>query len=140
MPEVADDALPPAAVYAEAIGAGAMWVVEGDDGAPVAFALVEQVDGDAHVEQLSLDPRWSRRGIGRALLDHVSDRARADGRPAVTLTTFVSVPWNAPYYRRLGFTALDDRDLGLGLGAILEAERRRWVGPRHARVAMRRPV
>jgi hypothetical protein len=50
------------------------------------------------------------------------------------------VPFNAPYYRRLGFVDVAERELGPGLAAILDAERDRWTGPAHARVAMRRPV
>ena len=38
-----------------------------------------------------------------ALIEHVAGWARAHGSPALTLTTFTEVPWNAPYYERLGF-------------------------------------
>ncbi len=41
----------------------------------------------------------------------------ADWAP-LTLTTFAEVPWNAPYYRRLGFRVLDDAALTPGLRAI----------------------
>jgi ribosomal protein S18 acetylase RimI-like enzyme len=143
MPEVADDPPPPRAEYERFSRSGDLWVVPAgpaDADPPVALALLEAVDGALHVEQLSVDPRWSRRGLGRALLDHASDLARADGQPAVTLTTFVDVPFNAPYYRRLGFEDVPEDELGPGLGAILAAERARFTGPRHARVAMRRPV
>jgi hypothetical protein len=34
----------------------------------------------------------------------------------VTLTTFRDVPWNAPFYRRLGFEVVDE--LPSGLAAI----------------------
>lgn len=135
MPEVADDALPPLSEYERYTRTGDLWVV-GDP--PVAFAIVEDLDANTHVDQLSLDPNWSRRGIGRSLLDHVTGLARAQGRPFVTLTTFVAVPWNAPYYRRLGFDEVPEDEMGPGLRAILDAERRRWTDRHHARVAMRR--
>jgi N-acetylglutamate synthase-like GNAT family acetyltransferase len=80
-----------------------------------------------------------RRGIGRALLDHVAALARARGAPALTLTTFAEVPWNGPYYARLGFEVWPDTAQGPGLAAIVARERARWPdGP--ARVAMRRRV
>ena len=34
--------------------------------------------------------------------------------PAVTLTTFRDVPWNAPFYTRLGFAMLDELTLPPG--------------------------
>jgi GNAT superfamily N-acetyltransferase len=41
--------------------------------------------------------------IGAALLDAVAERARAAGLDGLSLSTFREAPWNAPYYRRLGF-------------------------------------
>ena len=34
--------------------------------------------------------------------------ARSHGYGAVTLTTYRDVPWNAPFYERLGFSVLDE--------------------------------
>jgi ribosomal protein S18 acetylase RimI-like enzyme len=45
---------------------------------------------------VSVHPRCARRGVGRALIDHLADHARATGAPALTLTTFADVPWNGP--------------------------------------------
>lgn len=73
---------------------------------PAGFARVERVDGLAHLEQLSVHPDAARRGVGSALLTAVVDLASAHGFDAVTLTTFVKVPWNGPFYRRRGFTTL----------------------------------
>jgi hypothetical protein len=42
--------------------------------------------------------------------------------PALTLTTFTQVPWNAPYYARCGFRLLDDDFLAPGLRKIREHE------------------
>jgi ribosomal protein S18 acetylase RimI-like enzyme len=136
MPEVADDQ-PSLAEYEPYLARGDLWVVADP---PVAFVIVEMVDGNAHVDELSVDPQWSRRGIGRALLDHVTSLAEAGGLPAVTLTTFVSVPWNAPYYRRLGFEEIPESAVGRGVASILARERRHFTGSGHARVAMRRAV
>jgi hypothetical protein len=38
------------------------------------------------------------------------------------LTTFTDVPWNAPYYQRLGFRRLSDDKLTPGLRAIRARE------------------
>lgn len=59
--------------------------------------------------------------------------------PALTLTTFPDVPWNAPYYARLGFRVLADGDVGPQLRRIRAHEAELGLD-RWPRVAMRRPV
>jgi N-acetylglutamate synthase-like GNAT family acetyltransferase len=47
---------------------------------------------------------WTgRKRIGRQLIACVADHARTLGLTSLTLTTFRDVPWNAPFYARLGF-------------------------------------
>jgi hypothetical protein len=36
--------------------------------------------------------------LGAILIDHLGALADAEDRPALRLTTFRDVPWNAPYY------------------------------------------
>ncbi|MGC4807222.1 GNAT family N-acetyltransferase [Micromonospora sp. DT233] len=108
-------------------------------GEPVAFVVVDLVDGAAHVQQLSVRPDFARRRIGAALLDHVAAWAAGHGLPALTLTTFRTVPWNAPYYARCGFRELTRDELTPGLAAVLAAEAALGLDPA-ARVAMRRRV
>jgi GNAT superfamily N-acetyltransferase len=124
MPEVAEyDPWPlPLPDLEHSRAAGLLWVIPGDAGGPVAFLMGSQVDDCLHVEQLSVDMGSARRGLGRTLLEHAARRAAADGRPALTLTTFEHVPWNAPYYARLGFRILDDAEVTPGLRAIRRRE------------------
>ncbi len=69
----------------------------------------------------------------------MAERAAAAGVPAVTLTTFADVPWNAPYYLRCGFRVLDDAEVTAGLRAIRQREAS--IGPdRWPRVCMRRDL
>ena len=119
--------------------AGRAWVVAPAGGPAAGYALVDDVDGQAHVEQVSVDPAWSRRGLGRMLLDHVAAVARGEGRAAVTLTTFRDVPWNAPYYARCGFRTLAPDELGPGLRAVRDAEAAHGLDP-ETRVCMRRDL
>lgn len=119
--------------------ADGLWVSAAPDGRPVAYVLLEPVDGGVHIEQLSVHPDSARRGIGRALLDHVAARAAADGVPALTLTTFTEVPWNAPYYERCGFRRLAEAELTPGLRRIREREAELGLD-RWPRVCMRREV
>jgi hypothetical protein len=56
----------------------------------------------------------------------------------VTLTTFRDVPWNMPFYARLGFEIVPPEQVGPALFAIVEGETRRGLDPAR-RVVMRRP-
>lgn len=119
--------------------AGRAWVaVDGDD-RPIAYLVSAVIDGGAHVEQVSVDPGHARRGIGAALVEHLAAVARAEGRPALTLTTFRDVPWNAPYYERLGFAVVAPADQGPELAALVAEEAERIPGDA-PRVAMRRAL
>jgi GNAT superfamily N-acetyltransferase len=113
-------------------------LADGED-VPIAFALYWRCDEALHLRELDVDPDHMRRGLGRRLVEHVCTLARATGRPAVTLTTFADVPFNAPLYRRYGFSDLPPADQPPWLRAIRDAESR---GPlRHwPRLAMRRCV
>ncbi|MGW7575711.1 GNAT family N-acetyltransferase [Streptomyces sp. NPDC054765] len=103
-------------------------------GQPLGFLLWEPVDGCTHIEQVSVDPRQARRGIGRALIDRAE---RDGGGAALTLTTFAEVPWNAPYYSRIGFRVLGDAELTPGLRAVRAREAALGLDSR-PRVCMRR--
>jgi GNAT superfamily N-acetyltransferase len=99
-----------------------VWVVVAPDGAPVGFALVHPIDDAAHLHELDIHPDHARRGLGRRLIDAVAHWAVGEGLRAITLTTFRSIPWNAPYSARLGFRPLADGELSPGLRAIRRAE------------------
>lgn len=95
-------------------------LVAGDP--PVGFARLGEVDGLAHLEQLSVHPGHSGRGIGTALLEAACTWAADSGYQAMTLTTFADVPWNGPYYARRGFAELPRLTPGLREIRLHEAE------------------
>jgi GNAT superfamily N-acetyltransferase len=80
---------------------------------PLGFACVDLVDGLAHLWQLSVRPDQGRQGIGSELLHAVCHWATQNHYPAVTLTTFRDVPWNAPFYARHGFLPVAEPSPGL---------------------------
>ncbi|MFI7428956.1 GNAT family N-acetyltransferase [Micromonospora sp. NPDC049836] len=139
MTEVADMPPMPLDALAERQRAGRVWVTVDARDRPVAFAVLDVVDGSAHVQQLSVDPAHARRGIGGRLLDQVAGWAAGRGLPALTLTTFRSVPFNGPYYARLGFRELTGDEVTPGLARLLAAEAALGLDPAD-RIAMRRPV
>jgi GNAT superfamily N-acetyltransferase len=119
--------------------AGRAWVAADDHDEPVGFVVADVVDGCAHIDQVSVHPAHAHQRIGAALLDHVENWAARHGLPALTLITFRGVPWNAPYYERLGFRELTAAEVTPGLAALAAAAAR-GSGDRSVRVCMRRDV
>ena len=70
------------------------------------FVVVGTVDGEGHVEELSVSPAFGRRGLGSQLLEYAAEWARVRGLEALTLSTFRDVAFNAPFYARRGFVEL----------------------------------
>jgi GNAT superfamily N-acetyltransferase len=102
---------------------GRAFVAVDDGDEPAGYLLLEVVDGAAHIEQVSVHPDAGRRGFGTALMREAEAWARRNGFEAITLTTYVDVPWNGPYYERLGFRTLSPEEETPGLRAIREHER-----------------
>jgi GNAT superfamily N-acetyltransferase len=138
---VADDPPPEPEALLGYITCGLAWIAEGraDDGhpVPVGYALASTVDGEGHLDQVSVLEQATGRGIGSALVDVVLSWSAASGHPAVTLTTYGDVPWNGPWYARRGFVEVPDERLTPRLRAILERERAIGLEP-PTRIAMRR--
>lgn len=82
---------------------GFLLVAEAQDGVLIGFVHVLEINGHAHLEQLSVAPEHGRRGYGRMLVDAAKDETRRRGHSRLTLRTFADVPWNGPFYARIGF-------------------------------------
>ncbi|MEP7020406.1 MAG: GNAT family N-acetyltransferase [Pseudonocardiales bacterium] len=104
----------------------------------VAFVWVTEVDGVAHIEELAVIPGRMRQGLGSALVEAACDWAAGAGYPAITLTTFAQVAWNAPFYATRGFAVVED--LTPELTAVRDHERAVGLDAVGARVAMRREL
>ncbi|MFJ8535490.1 GNAT family N-acetyltransferase [Streptomyces sp. NPDC093591] len=137
MAAIADDEPPALDVLEHFRRVGRAWVACADGDRPAGYLICEPVDGALHIEQVSVHPDFAHRRMGRTLLTHAADHARAEGLTALTLTTFTEVPWNAPYYARLGFHVLDEAELTPGLRKIRAHEAELGLD-RWPRVCMRR--
>lgn len=120
--------------HRELIAHGASWVAADQDDAPVAFLEGEVFGNELHVWELSVHRDWQLRGLGRALLAAAAGHAARTGLAALTLTTFRDVPWNGPFYARLGFVPIAVPDLSERLRQVLAHEAaaglpaaRRWA-------------
>lgn len=117
MDALAKDEPTPVQVLAARIKTGGLIVaVEGETVA--GFVMFRPVEDRAYVEQIDVLPAFAGHRIGAALLDAVAGRARAAGFAGLSLSTFRAAPWNAPYYRRLGFAEVADAALTPGMLAI----------------------
>jgi len=118
---------------------GHLWVALADD-APVGFAHVEVLEPNtAHLREIDVSPEHGRRGLGTKLVMRVCEWAAEAQYQAVSLTTFRDVPWNMPFYARLGFNVVPDSELSPALRGVVDDERRRGLDPSR-RVVMQRPV
>jgi len=73
----------------------------------VGFAHVLDIEGDAHLEQVSVHPDAMRQGVGSALVRAAMEEARWAGYDRLSLATYRDVPWNGPFYAGLGFSEVE---------------------------------
>jgi GNAT superfamily N-acetyltransferase len=143
MAAVADDAPPTVAELEAVLRDGRLWVATASDDeigdTTVGYVIADVVDGCAHVEQVSVDPRWAGRRLGSELIDEVGRWGVGSGLRWLTLTTFADVPWNGPYYRRLGFEPIPDAEVGPQLRAVRAREAAHGLDA-WPRIAMRRAL
>jgi len=139
MDAVANDDLPTVEELRVYLQLGRGWVAVDDHDVPIGYLIADVVDNEAHIEQVSVSPTWSRRGIGRALIDCAAAWASDQRLTAITLTTFTDVAWNGPYYERLGFRYLSEERIGPELREIRRREVSRGLDS-WPRASMWRPV
>jgi GNAT superfamily N-acetyltransferase len=86
--------------------AGTVWVAVDAGDEPIGFVIADRWGDDGYVHELDVEEAYGRRGVGRRLLGRVAEWARDDGASSLLLSTFSDVPWNAPFYARLGFAVV----------------------------------
>jgi predicted N-acetyltransferase YhbS len=87
----------------------------------VGFVMFAPLPTRFYIEELDVLTAWAGRRIGAALLEQVDGLARKAGARRLVLSTFRDVPWNAPYYERLGFSVIPGEQLDAKLRAIRAA-------------------
>lgn len=139
MPEIAADGPPERRVLRDLIDREQLWVATTASGQVIGYCMAVAVDRDAHIDQVSVHCDYARQGIGAKLVERACEWATNREATRISVFTFEHVPWNAPYYRRLGFEDLDIDNVGKELAAIWQAERltdlANWV-----RIALARPL
>lgn len=139
MAAIADDPPPAPDALAAFLQEGRAWVSTDSADEPIAYILLDVVDRFVHIDQVTVHPQHARRGIGGALIEEAAGWAAARGLDGLTLTTFEEVPWNAPYYRRLGFREVPESQWSDGIRRIVRSEHDHGLGA-WPRVVMKRTV
>jgi predicted N-acetyltransferase YhbS len=135
---ITEDEPTDAITLSQRVAEGRLIVID-HGGLPVAAVIFSPVDGDAYIEELDVLPAHAGHRLAARLIDEVAKRAAALGLARLTLSTFRNVPWNAPYYRRLGFEEMAEADLGPGHRAIREQHHAKGLSDEH-RVFLQRPI
>lgn len=100
--DIEDMALVSIGDHGQAIDAGLSLIAE-LDGRAAGFAMGSRYGADVYLHELDVDRAHQKRGVGAALVRGFIALARARGAGAVYLSTFRDPPWNAPFYRKMGF-------------------------------------
>lgn len=94
---------------------GAVLIAADENDKPAGFALTGFIDRAGHLFELSVHRAHARQGLGAKLVNASCGFAFAQGARRMTLSTFRDVPWNAPFYAKLGFRILPQNDWTPGL-------------------------
>ncbi|MFZ9395728.1 MAG: GNAT family N-acetyltransferase, partial [Erythrobacter sp.] len=92
------------------------------DNAIVGFLASEPFGRELHIWEMDVHPAHQRHGIGAGLVRACQIDARNSSFRALTLTTFRHVPWNGPFYARLGFEEVVALDAHPRLASELAVE------------------
>jgi GNAT superfamily N-acetyltransferase len=123
-------------VLRDAFNESRIWVALGDADEVVGFARIDFIDDAVHLDEMDVLPAYCRRGIGTRLAQTVMDWAMRSGYGAITLVTFRHLPWNGPFYEKLGFVELDPGELGVHMTDLIEAEAAEGIDVRN-RIGMK---
>lgn len=122
MDAIADDAPPAESELLQAVEEQRLWFAV-EYGVLKAYLLGDYLPQSLHIDQVTVHPDASRRGLGALMIESVSADPRSKERGLITLTSFANVPWNAPYYERIGFIDIPESEWPEGVAEKVAAER-----------------
>jgi GNAT superfamily N-acetyltransferase len=111
MDDIAEGEPTPMSILEDRADEGRLYVALDEGGTPAGFLIWSPKDGSAYIEEVSAHPDHAGHRLAARMIDRLAEEV--DGRhEALTLATFREVPWNAPYYARLGFAEFPLDDAG----------------------------
>lgn len=138
MDAIADDAPIAESLLLQAVEEQRLWVAV-EYGELRAYLLGDFLPESLHIDQVTVHPDAARRGIGALVIESASSDERAKERGCVTLTSFANVPWNAPYYERIGFMDIAESEWPAGIAEKVAEDQENGIS-RWPRVVMRRDI
>jgi GNAT superfamily N-acetyltransferase len=123
---IADDDVSSPEFHQPLAAQGLVWVAE-RAGALLGFASCENFEDALHIWELAVRRAAQGAGVGRALVMAAVAEAARRGAPAVTLTTFRDVAWNAPFYASCGFVEAPEAEFNARL---------RWIRTREEQAGL----
>jgi len=95
-------------------------IIKGEE--PVGFLVADWLDEALHIAEINVHPDHGGRRLSEVLINAAKGLCAEKGRKYLSLSTFRDVPWNAPYYDKLGFKEIDAAYLGKDHRAMKEAQ------------------
>lgn len=105
---------------------------------PKGFVRLEEIDGHAHIEQISVDLGSMGHGVGGSLMNKAIDWSKSQDYNKITLITFKNVRWNENFYKKFGF--LESNDFGAGIKKLLACEEELGLNKLGKRIVMQRDL
>jgi ribosomal protein S18 acetylase RimI-like enzyme len=99
-----------------------LWIAVDKFDQPIGFVGGEYLDGNFHIVEISVAKNFQGMGVGKALMKVLVEQTRREGYKAMTLTTYRNLPWNAPWYSKMGFFEVNAQEMGKTFEDILEIE------------------
>jgi ribosomal protein S18 acetylase RimI-like enzyme len=99
-----------------------LWVAVNRFDQPLGFVGGEYLSGNFHIVEISVAKEFQGKGVGKALMNTMVEHIRREGYKSITLTTYKNLPWNGPWYSRMGFFEVNAQDMGRAYLQILESE------------------
>lgn len=136
---IADDTVMSPAEHNRCLKNGLVLAARDERGSSVGFLTAEMFGSCIHIWVIAVMHSAQGRGIGKRLIESAVSLGAAREMSAVTLTTFRNVPWNRPFYERVGFRVIEPLELDRRLRAVLQAEAEHGI-PVDERCAMIRLI
>jgi predicted N-acetyltransferase YhbS len=114
---------------------GLLYTVVDAENVPRGYCGGSVAEGFVHIGEMDVLPDFQRQGLGRRLVETLIREARSRALRGATLTTDRFAPFNAPFYRSLGFQIVEASECSIRLRRILDAEASKGLDPTR-RVAM----
>lgn len=86
-----------------------IWIIE-ENGQPISTAITRRVDSSITLWNMATSPRMTRKGYGRAIMNHALNHARQDG---AKIGLLMASDAGKPLYDATGWVTVEDWDVYL---------------------------